>query len=217
MTSATLLSFDLCYYFSSSALLLGSDCHGSECQEGRTEETKDGHDKEPIGQGQVLDTCSALGSCLCALGLCFFTPCTSSCCRFARGENPYSFTFYLSNGFWFFWRGFQLRFLTAFGEFSSGLVSLLSDPVQNEDERFFALKSSLTGIWVPCVVGDKPHTFTVTALVSRLVRTMAIVGTLLLYKINFPAFLQRKTILLFCAPNNTLTSLDLTPHCTQWS
>ena len=76
------------------------------------------------GQSTVHDTCSALGHCLCALGLCFFAPCTSSCCRFARGENPYSFTFFLSKGFRFFWRGFQLRFLTAFGAFSSGLVSL---------------------------------------------------------------------------------------------
>ena len=93
-------------------------------------------DIQDTEQNQVQDTCSALGHCLCALGLCFFASCTSSCCRFARGENPYSFTFYLSKGFRFFWRGFQLRFLTAFGAFSSGLVSLLSAPVQNEDERF---------------------------------------------------------------------------------
>ena len=171
-------------------------------------------DKEVTGQGgQVLDTCSAFGRCLCAIGLCFFTPFTSSSCRFARGENPYSFTFYLSNGFWFFWRGFQLRFLTAFGAFSSGLVNLLSAPVENEDERFFAMKSSLTAIWVPCVVGDKPHTFLVTALVSRLVRTLALVGTLLLYKLNFPEFLQKRTILLFCAPKTTLISQNITSIC----
>ena len=79
------------------------------------------------------------------------------------GENPYSFTFYLSNGFLFFWRGFQLRFLAAFGAFSSGLVGLLSAPVQNEEERFFAVKSSLTAIWVPCVIGEKTHMFITTA------------------------------------------------------
>ena len=173
------------------------------------EDTQQTDNIDDAGQNQVQDTCSALGRCLCTLGLCFFTPCTSSCCSFARGENPYSFTFYLANGFWFFWRGFQLRFLTAFGAFSSGLVSLLSAPVQNEDERFFALKSALTAIWVPCVVGDKPHTFLVTALVSRLVRTLALVATLLLYKFKFPAFLQKRTILLFCAPQDTLTSLGL--------
>ena len=193
---------------SSSALLPASGKKKNEDPEAQEGDNKD-HYKEATGQGQVLDTCSALWRCLCALGLCCFTPFTSSCCRFARGENPYSFTFYLSNGFWFFWRGFQLRFLTAFGAFSSGLVNLLSAPVENEDERFFAIKSSLTAIWVPCVVGDKPHTFLVTALVSRLVRTLALVGTLLLYKFNFPEFLQKRTILLFCAPRDTLTSLGI--------
>ena len=103
-------------------------------------------EKQVDEQSQVKDTCSALGSCLCALGLCCFTPFTSSCCRFARGENPYSFTFYLANGFNFFWRGFQLRFLTAFGNFSSGLVELLSVPVRNEEERFFSAKSSLVAL-----------------------------------------------------------------------
>ena len=128
---------------------------------GLDEDRNEDEDTLDTEQNQVYDTCSALGHCLCALGLCFFAPCTSSCCRFARGENPFSFTFYLSKGFQFFWRGFQLRFLSAFGAFSSGLVSLLSAPVQNEDERFFALKSSLTAIWVPCVVGDTSHTFLV--------------------------------------------------------
>ena len=170
-------------------------------------------EKQDNEQSQVRDTCSALGRCLCSLGLCFFTPCTSSCCRFARGENPHSFTFYLSKGFWFFWRGFQLRFLAAFGTFSRGLVSLLSAPVQNEEERFFAMKASLTALWVPCIVGEKPHTFLITALVSRLVRTLALVATLLLYKFNFPAFLQTRTTLLFCAPKDTLTSLTLAPTC----
>ena len=194
---------------------------GSGDQRGKKEEADEENDQDKSkvmateevvpenDQSEVHDTCSALGHCLCALGLCFFAPCTSSCCRFARGENPYSFTFYLSNGFCFFWRGFQLRFLTAFGAFSSGLVSLLSAPVQNEDKRFFALKSSLMAIWVPCVVGDKPHTFLVTALVSRLVRSLALVATLLLYKFKFPEFLQKRTILLFCAPRDTLTSLGI--------
>ena len=165
-------------------------------------------------QSEVQDTCSALGRCICSLGLCFFAPFTSTCCKFARGENPYSFTFYLANGFNFFWRGFQLRFLTAFGDFSSGLVSLLSAPVEDEDSRFFALKSSLTAIFVPCVVGEKPRTFLVTAFVSKSVRTLTLVGTLLLYKFNFPEFLQRRTILLFCAPEATWTSLNITSNST---
>ena len=80
---------------SSSALLPASEKkenEGPEAQEG----DNSNHNKEATVQGQVLDTCSALWRCLCALGLCCFTPFTSSCCRFARGENPYSFTFYLS-------------------------------------------------------------------------------------------------------------------------
>ena len=116
-------------------------------------------------QSQLRETCSACGPALCSLGLCFFAPFTSTCCKLARSENPCSFTFYLANGFNFFWRGFQLRFLRAFGDFSSGLVSLLSAPVEDEDSRFFALKSSLTAVFVPCVVGEKPRTFLVTALV----------------------------------------------------
>ena len=105
---------------------------------------KDERKIEEIQQSVVQETCSALGRCICSLSFCFFAPFTSTCCKFARGENPYSFTFYLANGFNFFWRGFQLRFLTAFGDFSSGLVSLLSAPVEDEDSRFFALKSSLS-------------------------------------------------------------------------
>ena len=142
---------------SSNALLATDKDKGKDTgQDEETDKDEDtNQDIQDTEKNQVHNTCSALGHCLCALGLCFFAPCTSSCCRFARGENPYSFTFYLSNGFWFFWRGFQLRFLTAFGAFSSGLVKLLSAPVQNEEERFFAMKSSLTAIWVPCVVGGK--------------------------------------------------------------
>ena len=162
-------------------------------------------------RSEVLHTCSALGHCLCALGFCFFAPLATSCCKFAKGKNPYSFTFYLANGFQFFWRGFQLRFLRAFGDFSSGLVSLLSAPVRDEDARYFTLKSSLTAIWVPCVAGEKPRTFLVTALVSRFVRTLALVATLLLYKIGFPEFLQKRTSLLFCAPETTWTSLGINP------
>ena len=197
-------------------LIIDKEGGSKKANNNEKDKEKSPEDTQENEGSQVRDTCFALGRCLCSLGLCFLTPCTSSCCVFARGENPYSFTFYLSKGFRFFWRGFQLRFLTSFGTFSSGLVNLLSDTVQNEEERFFAMKSSLTALWVPCVVGEKTHTFLITALVSRLVRTLALVATLLLYKFNFPAYLQTRTILLFCAPNKTLTSLKLTPTCV-WS
>ena len=170
-------------------------------------EVKDEEKREE--EHNVQDTCSALGRCLCSLSLCIFAPFTSACCKFVRSENPYSLTFYLGKGFNFLWRGFQLRFLRAYGKFYTGLVSLLSAPVENEDARFFTLKSSLTAIWVPCVVGERPRTFLVTALVSRFVRTLVLVTTLLFYKLYFPEFLQRRTILLFCATQATWTSLDI--------
>ena len=99
--------------------------------------------------------------------------------------------------------GFQLRFLRAFGDFSNGLVSPLSALVEDEDASFFALESSLTAIWVPCVVGKKPRMFLVIALFSRLVWALAVVATLFLCKSNFPDFLQKRTIVLFFAPNAT--------------
>ena len=197
----------------STFLFKGSKTKGEENSTRKTAEKGQKEVKSVREQSQVKQTCSALGRCLCTLGLCFFAPFTSSCCSFARGENPNSFTFYLSNGFLFFWRGFQLRFLKAFGTFSSGLLGLLSSPVENEEERFFALKSSLTAIWVPCIVGKKSHMFITTALVSRFVRTLALGATLLLYKFNFPASLQTRTILLFCAPTDTLLSLKMSPSC----
>ena len=164
-------------------------------------------------QSQLRETCSACGPALCSLGFCFFALFTSTCCKFARGENPNSFTFYLANGFNFFWRGFQLRFLRAFGDFSRGLVELLSVPVRNEEESFFSAKSALVALWVPCVVGRRPRTFLITALVSRMIRIIALVVTLIIYKFSFPAILQSRTILLFCATEDTLNFLNMTPSC----
>ena len=69
--------------------------------------------------------------------------------------------------------------------------------------KFLALESSLTAVWVPCVVGKKPRMFLVIALFSRLVWALAVVATLFLCKSNFPDFLQKRTILLFFAPNAT--------------
>ena len=82
--------------------------------------------------------------------------------------------------------------LRAFGDFSNGLVGPLSALV--EDASIFGLESSLTAVWVPCVVGKKPRMFLVIALFSRFVWTLAVVTTLLLYKFNFPEFLQKRTI-----------------------
>ena len=135
------ISFTVTYTFERPGCL--HQKYDEDVGEGKENEERHRLGAEEKEQSTLRETCSACGPALCSLGFCFFAPFTSTCCKFARGENPYSFTFYLANGFNFFWRGFQLRFLRAFGDFSSGLVSLLSAPVEDEDSRFFALKSSL--------------------------------------------------------------------------
>ena len=94
--------------------------------------------------------------------------------------------------------------------------------MRNEEERFFSAKSALVALWVPCVVGRRPRTFLITALVSRIIRVIALVSTLIIYKFSFlqsflqsslQNFLQKRTILLFCASEDTLNSLNMTPSC----
>ena len=69
----------------SSNALLAADKNKDKGED--TDMDEDRNEDEDPEQNQVKDTCSALGNCLCALSLCFFAPCTSSCCSLVRGEN----------------------------------------------------------------------------------------------------------------------------------
>ena len=40
------------------------------------------------------------------------------------------------------------------------------DKQENLDNNYFLTKSVITSIWLPCVVGDKPHTFIMSAIIS---------------------------------------------------
>ena len=49
-----------------------------------------GKEIEDTEKSQVHDTYSAFGNCLCTLSLCFFAPCTSSCCTGLPGARTHT-------------------------------------------------------------------------------------------------------------------------------
>ena len=101
-----------------------------------------------------------------------------------------------------------------FMKFSEKVLVLTANPVESEEERYFRLKSSLCSQWVPCVVGNiENRTFPVSAAVSITVRTIALLGVVLLAAFDYPATFQKRTTILFCQSNETLQMLNLYPTC----
>merc|ERR1712004_647612 len=73
----------------------------------------------------------------------------------------------------------------AFMELSKRLVNSLLEPVDREEERFFRLKSVLTSIWVPCVVGDKNQNasmFFKSGLTSTTSKHIGVLIAIIVYK-----------------------------------
>ena len=147
---------------------------------------------------------SGLCGCLASFWVCLFLPCVSIvCCCCSE-----------------FWYQFLKRFKPGFFDFTDGLVFMMKEPVAEEDNRYFVAKAATTSLFVPCVVGTGGKTFKLSALVSWLVRTLALVLVGLLYLFHFPPSLHSRTTILFCGTNETVANLPRQPGgyetCVGW-
>ena len=118
-------------------------------------------------------------------------------------------------------RDFATEKREAFMELSKRLVNSLLEPVDREEERFFRLKSVLTSIWVPCVVGDKNQNasmFFKSGLTSTTSKHIGVLIAIIVckFKIYVPASLQFSSILFFCQDKATLDQ-NMTNTCQGWS
>ena len=97
-------------------------------------------------EASLRKTCSAFCQCLCSIGLCVLFPCTSHCCssRCCYG----GIRWYLARGPRYFAEEIWKRFSTSFSTYSTNMTTLLKEPIQDEDNRFFRIKASLTSIFV---------------------------------------------------------------------
>ena len=154
----------------------------------------------------IKETCLGFLRCSCTLGMCLLIPCAATCCKCVE-SNGRAVTDLRLLG-----QEVLSRFRTPFFAYSNGMTSLLKEPVNSEDNRFFRIKSSLTSIFVPCVVGKRsePNTFLVAALTSLLVRLLAIYITA---TINLPSFIRSRTTLLVCTSEEGLTDLNQNSIC----
>ena len=110
--------------------------------------TSTGIEKPPFEEEKSIQkTCHALCQCLCTVGLCFLFPCSSRCCKCVKGNDSKKVSFYLAKGRGYLAREIKRRFMSSFLAYSSGMTTLLKEPVEGEDQRFFPLKASLTSIF----------------------------------------------------------------------
>ena len=160
---------------------------------------------EPTSGERCRSTMSGLCNCLLSFWVCVFLPCVGvfwCCCS--------SFSEY-----------FLGRFKPGFSDFTDGLVFLMKEPIAEEDNRYFVAKAATTSIFVPCVIGTGGNTFKLSAAISWLVRTLAVVFVGLLYIFYFPSSLHSRTTILFCGTNKTVASLPGQPGenetCMGWN
>ena len=99
-------------------------------------------------EASLKETCSAFCQCLCSIGLCVLFPCTSECCKCVQGYDETKISYHLGNGPRFLAIGIWRRFSTSFYIYSTSMTTLLKEPIQDEDNRFFRIKASLTSIFV---------------------------------------------------------------------
>ena len=79
--------------------------------------------------------------------------------------------------------------------------NLSLDKVENskEEENFFLIKSAVTSMWLPCVVGDKRYTFITSAMVSLVYKNVMI---LLAGFMCFFNVITTNIFLLWCADSS---------------
>ena len=99
-------------------------------------------------EASLRETCSAFCQCLCSIGLCVLFPCSPRCCKCVRSYYPNKISWYLANGPGFLAEEIWRRFSTSFSTYSTNMTTLLKEPIQDEDNRFFRVKASLTSIFV---------------------------------------------------------------------
>ena len=102
-----------------------------------------------------------LGACFCATILCL------ACTVALVGKNVFEFWIYLTVVM------FLMSIILVCGCF---VKNLSLEKVQNikEEENFFLIKSAVTSMWLPCVVGDKRYTFITSAMVSLVYKNVMI-------------------------------------------
>ena len=159
-------------------------------------------DKEDLS---IKETLYSLGSC--ALHLSFFV---LSCLLFWRHATKTSLSslrcsinIVLVNVGSFSLRRSILRL-------SSHLIHLTREPVTAEDNRFFRLKAVLTSLWVACVLGDPNQSFIfpTSATISLLFSLSALIVTIAIVVISYPASLRARTSLLYCFNNASIVSMN---------
>ena len=99
-------------------------------------------------EASLRETCSAFCQCLCSIGACVLFPCTSRCCKCVQGGDYRNIRYYLAKGPKLFALVVQARLSTSFSTYSTNMTTLLKEPIQDEDNRFFRIKASLTSIFV---------------------------------------------------------------------
>ena len=104
--------------------------------------------KEKEEEASLRETCSAFCQCLCSIGACVLFPCSSRCCKCVEGDDRTKIRYYLANGPVMLARRIWWRFSTSFSTYSTNMTTLLKEPIQDEDNRFFRIKASLTSIFV---------------------------------------------------------------------
>ena len=96
------------------------------------QESRDIVNIENEEENMINETCIAFCKCFCFIGLCFLCPCKFPICPCIYG------------GAKEMWKGFS----TSFSTYSTNMTTLLKEPIQDEDNRFFRIKASLTSIFV---------------------------------------------------------------------
>ena len=98
-------------------------------------------------EASLRETCSAFCQCLCSIGLCVLFPCSLRCSRCVQVQD-HKISCYLAGGSRDLAAEIWRRFSTSFSTYSTNMTTLLKEPIQDEDNRFFRVKASLTSIVV---------------------------------------------------------------------
>ena len=117
----------------------------------KTEEPTDTKKVGKEEEASLRETCSAFCQCLCSIGACVLFPCSSRCCKCVQEPwdgDPNKISFWLARGPGLLAREISRRFSTSFSTYSTNMTTLLKEPIQDEDNRFFRIKASLTSIFV---------------------------------------------------------------------
>merc|ERR1711962_917186 len=149
------------------------------------------YDDDLPSTATIWTTLSGFFGCLSSFWVCIFLPCVSvffCCCSD-------------------FWKQFLKYFKPGFFDFTDGLVTMMKEPVSEEDNRFFTAKAATTSVFVPCVVATGGNTFKLSAAVAWLVRTIALLVVGVLVLVQLPPSLHARTTILFRGTNETVANL----------